>query len=411
MNHQESLAQLFRTEYRKIVSVLSKAFGIENIQIAEDIVSDAFLKANESWTHNGIPDNPGAWLYTVAKNQARDFLRREKLRREKVEKDLYHQTMSQEKLEIDLSESNIQDSQLKMMFAICHPSLPRESQIILALRILCGLGIEEIASALLMKKETVQKRLYRAKADIAKKNIPIQFPIQLKPRLENVWRTLYLLFNEGYYSASKNIQLRQELCLEAMHLALLLLDYPPTRLPPTYALLSLMCFHSSRLAARTNIQGQTILYADQNRDLWDQELIQQGEHFLNQSANGDQLHKYHLEAGIAYWHTQEDHIEKWENILQLYNYLLQVEYSPTIALNRTYALFRANGKVAALRELQKLNMEGNHFFHALLAEIYQSTEPGKAQLQLQKALKCCPNEREKLILENKYQQLSHKDPD
>jgi len=160
MTTSELIPNLFRTEYSKLVAVLCKAFGLSNIQVAEDIVSDTFLQATTTWKLKGIPENQIGWLYTVAKNKTRDYLRREKLRIEKIEPNLKHQQEKSYDIELDLSKENISDSQLRMIFAVCHPSIKKESQIILALRVLCGFGIPEIAAALLSNKETTNKRLY-----------------------------------------------------------------------------------------------------------------------------------------------------------------------------------------------------------------------------------------------------------
>jgi RNA polymerase sigma factor (sigma-70 family) len=377
----EILPQLFRTEFRKIVSVLSKLFGLEHIETAEDIVSDTFLQAAETWGKKGNPDNPTAWLYTVAKNKTKDYLKRNEIFSNKIITDLQKNSLEIFDLEIDLSNKNIEDSQLKMLFAICHPSIPKESQIGLSLRILLGLGIEEIAEAFMTGKETINKRLLRAKDKLREEKIKMEFPpkSELENRLEAVLKTLYLLFNEGYYSASKNTVLRKDLCLEAMQLTYLLTESETTNKPFTNALLALMCFHASRFEARIDSGGEIVLYDDQDTSLWDLGLIQKGEFYLNQSAKGKALSKYHLEAAIAYYHTQLDESKvKWNNILQLYNKLLQIEYSPLAALNRTFALSKAENNEIALKEALKLNLENNHLYNSLLGELYQENNYKKA---------------------------------
>ncbi len=408
MNYsKELIPNLFRTEYSKLVAVLCKVFGLENIQIAEDIVSDTFLLAAETWGMKGLPDNQVAWLYTVAKNRTRDYLRREKIRIEKVEPDIKHSQDKDYELEINLSQQNIEDSQLRMIFAICHPALASESQIALALRILCGFGINEIASALLTNKEIINKRLYRAKNSLRENNININFPEKeaINSRLDTVLTTLYLLFNEGYYSSSSDKILRKDLCLEAMRLTLLLTQKDKTNLPKVNALLSLMCFHASRFEARIDEKGAFVLYHEQDKSLWDKGLVEKGEQFLNASSTGEKLSKYHLEAAIAYWHTEEESEEKWENILQLYNYLLQIEYSPIAALNRTYALSQANGKAVAIKEALKINLDKNHLYHSLLAELYENLDVNKQLHHLQTALTLVKSEKEKNILLKKIEQV------
>jgi len=273
----------------------------------------------------------------------------------------------------------------------------------LALGILCGFGIDEISAAFLSNKETINKRLFRAKEKLRKENIKIEFPKQeeLPIRLETVLRTLYLLFNEGYYSISSNKTLRKDFCLEAMRLTLLLTQYPITDRPKVSALLSLMCFHASRFEARLDENDNFVLYNEQDRNLWDKELIIKGEHFLNASSTGDNLSKYHLEAAIAFWHTQEDNPEKWDNILQLYNYLLQVEYSPIAALNRTYALSRVEGKKQAITEALKINLQQNLLYHSLLADLYAEINADKRMEHLKLALSLAKSEQERKLIMDK----------
>ena len=408
MEQQELIPHLFRTEFRKITAVLCKLFGIAHIEVAEDIAGETFLSALEIWPYKGLPDNPTAWLYTVAKNKARNHIQRDKLFSEKIARQIKYSSSGPEAFEIDLSEKNISDSQLQMMFAVCNPVITPESQIALALRILCGFGIDEIATALLSNKETINKRLFRAKEKLRTENVKIEFPgdAEIDGRLDTVLTTLYLLFNEGYYSESCDSILREDLCAEAIRLTHLLIENKQTDLPAVNALLSLMCFQSSRFAARKNATGEVILYQDQDESLWDKELISKGVYFLNLSARGGEISKYHLEASIAWWHTiKEDTREKWENILQLFNQLLQIEYSPIAALNRTYALSKANSKAEAIVEAEKLNLTGNHFYFTLLGELYKDIDNDKANKNFQKALLLAKTQTDKQTIQKKITSL------
>ena len=410
MQQPELIPHLFRTEYRKIIAVLCKRFGFDQLETAEDIASDTFMSAAQTWALQGIPPQPVAWLYTVAKNKANNFLYRQATFNNKVVRETaaLEGASSSPEYDIDLSPQNINDSQLQMMFAICNPAIAPEAQIGLSLRILCGFGIEEIADAFLTSKETINKRLYRAKEKCREQNIPIELPglAEIDERLAAVLATIYLLFSEGYYSISNNNTLRKELCFEAMRLCYMLVENKYTNKPPVNALLSLMCFHASRFEARLNKDGELILYDDQDTSLWDADLISKGGYFLNCSANGNQLSKYHIEAAIAYWNTQkEDTKEKWESILQLYNRLLQIEYSPVAALNRTYALSKANGKQEAIIEAEKLNLTNNHFYYTLLGELYRGIDDSKATLQLQQALSLAKTQTDKQTIQKKLDQL------
>lgn len=408
MEQQELIPHLFRTEYRKIIAVLCKLFGISHIEIAEDIASDTFLVASETWSIKGLPENPTAWLYTVAKNKAKDYFKHDTIFNEKIIQQLKATAPETQEIEIDLSDKNITDSQLQMLFVTCHPCIPVEAQIGLSLRILCGFGINEIAAAFLTTKETINKRLFRAKEKLRLEKVKIE-PIinvannnEINKRLETVLTTLYLLYNEGYYSSSSELSVRKDLCLEAMRLTYLLIENKETNTPAVNALLSLMCFHSSRLEARTDENGDAILYHDQDTSRWNKALIAKGEHFLNLAAQGSVISKYHLEAGIAYWHTiPADTKEKWQRILQLYNQLLLLEYSPIAALNRTYALSKANGVEEAIPEAEKLKLTSSHWYYVLLGELYTSVNAKMAVSHFQAALNLATTARDKGIITKK----------
>ena len=408
MKQQELLPNLFRTEYRKIVSVLCKHFGFAQIEIAEDITSDTFFSAAQTWGLEGAPQNPTAWLYNVAKNKAKNLLHRNSTFENKIISQLKATPSIAIETEIDLSPQNINDSQLEMMFAICHPSISPEAQIGLSLRILCGFGIEEIADAFLANKETINKRLFRAKEKLREEKISIHSPdaSEVEERLPNVLTTIYLLFNEGYYSVSQNTTLRKDLCLEAMRLCTMLVENAMTNRPEVNALLSLMCFHASRFEARFTKSGELILYEEQDTTLWNSDLIRKGGYFFKCSATGNKISKYHLEAGIAYWNTQRaDTPEKWESILQLYNQLLQIAYSPIAALNRTYALSKANGKKEAIIEAEKLNLKDNHFYYVLLGELYTDIDSERAKLNFEKALSIAKTSTDKKSIQKKLASL------
>jgi len=406
---QQELKRLFKTEFAKMVAVISKLFGLEHIEIAEDIVSETFLQATESWSEKGLPPNPAAWLYTVAKQKTIYQFRRNKIFQSKVLPVLKTTQQNGEEItDMDFSQEHIKDSQLQMMFAVCDPAIASEAQIGLALRILCGFGIDEIAEAFLSNKETINKRLFRAKEKLRTENIRMKMPgeKEIPARLDNVLHIIYLLFNEGYYSKTQNQVLQKDLCVEAMRLAVMLTEYEKTNLPKTNALLALMCFHASRFDARQTNEDAMVLYEEQDKDLWDESLISQGIYFLDLSAEGNEISSYHLEARIAYWHcVKDDSKEKWEEILQLYNQLLLINYSPAVALNRTYALFKANGKHEALIEAEKLKLENNHFYFVLLGELYKGTDNEKGKENFQKAYALAKTVSEKQVIQNKLNQL------
>ncbi len=411
MNEQHYLKGIFQQEFAKMVAVISKLYGLQHIEIAEDIVSETFLLAAESWGMKGLPPNPVAWLYTVAKQKMLYHFRRSKIFEVNVAPEWKHSAaITIENDQPDFSEENIRDSQLQMLFAVCDPAIASEAQIGLALRILCGFGIEEIAEAFLTNKETINKRLYRAKERLRTEGIKMELPsaYQLQVRLDNVLHVIYLLFNEGYYSRSANGILRKELCIEAIRLGIMLTEYPLIDVPKTNALMALMCFHASRFDARQNSDDTIVLYDEQDDSMWNRELIDRGIVYLSKSATGPEISSYHLEARIAYWHCiKEDTQKKWEEILSLYDQLLQLNYSPTVALNRLFAIYKVQGADVALNEAAKLEIEHTHFYFVLLAELYKSKDTNKALASLEQALELAKTETERQLVKKKIEELRY----
>jgi RNA polymerase sigma factor (sigma-70 family) len=403
----EDLKNLFKEEFAKMVAVISRTFGLDHIELAEDLVSETFLQAAETWAIQGLPPNPQAWLYAVARQKTLYYLRRDKLFRSKVSPAV----AEEENLftpfpEPNFSGQNIKDSQLAMIFAVCVPAIAAEAQVGLALRILCGFGIDEIADAFFTNKETINKRLYRAKAKLRSEMITMELPLKamVSERLDNVLHIIYLLFNEGYYSRTKSETLRKELCFEGLRLGLLLTEFEVTNLPKTNALLALMCFHASRLSARQSSNDQLITYQMQDETLWDNDLINRGVYYLDRASQGNELSSYHIEAQIAYWHSfKDDTPKKWQAVLKLYDQLLLLNYSPAVALNRTYALYKAKGWRAALDEAESLKLENDHFYFVLLGELYKNESPAKARESFQRALVLAktPAEKKDILLKIK----------
>ncbi|MGA9650573.1 RNA polymerase sigma factor [Pedobacter sp.] len=410
MKDAELIPHLFRTEYRKIVSVLCYLFGIEHIETAEDIVSETFLVASETWSVKGIPEKPAAWLYTVAKNKTRNFLKRNAIFEQKlIEQARLGHGGDYEEINVDLSEKNINDSQLAMMFTVCVPSISKESQISLALNLLCGFGVQEIADGFLTGKDTIYKRIKRAKEKLKSDGIKIEPPriSEINQRLETVLTAIYLLFSEGYYSVSNDITLRKDVCAEAMRLNHLLIENKNTDVPASNALLSLMYFHASRFDARTDELGSAILYEDQDENRWNRQLITQGIYYLNRASKGEKLTKYHLEAGIAYWHThKKDTSEKWENILELYNKLIILEYSPIVAMNRTFAVAKVMGKEKAITEAEKLRLVDNHLYFSLLGNLYTDIDNNKALAYFQTAKSLATTTADKTMIAQSIRKIN-----
>ncbi|MEO5979373.1 MAG: sigma-70 family RNA polymerase sigma factor [Chryseolinea sp.] len=409
MSTEDLIPHLFRTEYRKIVSVLCRRFGFDEIEIAEDIASETFLTASQAWGIEGIPPNPVGWLYTVAKNKAANQLQRRKLFENKISSDFAYSLIAPaNEIDIDLSPQHIEDSQLQMMFSLCHPELNAETQVGLCLRILCGFGIEEIADAFLTGKETINKRLLRGKERLRAAKIEIRMPeqVEIEARLESVLTTIYLLFNEGYYSISKNQTLRKDLCLEAIRLCTMLVENAQTDRPEVNGLLSLMCFHISRFDARLDGSGEIVLYNEQETSSWNNDWISKGGYFLIRAGRGQKLYSYHIEAAIAYWSTRkEDTMEKWKQVLKLYDELLLIKYSPAAALNRVYALSKVEGTASAIKEALKLEFTENHFYYSLLGEFYLNVDREKAKEYFRLALSIAKSSSDKLSIRKRLASL------
>lgn len=408
-SHNEILPHLFRQEYAKMTAVLCRHFGLKHIEVAEDIASDTFLKASEHWAINGIPENPAAWLYKVAKNKARDYFKHISVFETKIKNEIEQEQLGHEN-DWEFSQQVISDSQLAMIFAVCNPANNPESQIALALQILCGFSVDEIANAFITKAETVKKRLQRARENLRNDNFQIKTLTEheIRSRQEIVLQTLYLLFNEGYFSKSNNQFIRNEFCSEAIRLNLVLTENFLTNTPDANALLALMCFQSSRIEARINNKGEAVLFDDQDQSLWDQSLIEKGNYYLVNATNQNEISKYHLEAGIAYWHTTGSK-DKWEHILQLYNQLILIEYSPVTALNRTFALSKLYGYEQAISEAQKLDLPENNQYHELLGYLYAPSNARAAIVHYERAIELTKSETGKQALRREIKRLEMKD--
>lgn len=403
MIHDELIPHLFRTEFARITAVLAKLFGAGRLELAEDIAGETFLAAMETWPYRGVPAHPAAWLYRVARNKAITHLRRDALFAHSIAPRLKAGESTTGLPEIDLSASHIADSQLQMLFAVCHPSISGEAQVALALRVLCGFGIDEIANAFLINRETIKKRLARARQTLRDEQITIEMPgpDEVSCRLDTVLTTLYLVYSEGCYSESTDTMLREELCLEAMRLTRLLTEHAYTNLPQVKALLALMCFHASRFPSRRSGNGEMILYDEQDASLWNRDLITQGVRLLHAASRGTQLSKYHIEASIAYWHTVEESPDKWESILQLYNQLLCVQYSPVAALNRAFAVWKVQGPQCAIDAAIGLPLNGYRYYHVLLGELYSGVDDMKARFHLQEALRLAISPADQVLLQRR----------
>ena len=401
---------LFRHESGKMIAVLSRLLGLQHLELAQDIVQDTLLQAMSSWSYGQVPDNPAGWLHKVARNKAIDWLRREKRFRE-ISPDYARLVQSEWTLAPAMHqlflEEEIGDSQLRMIFAACHPSIPEESQIAFTLKVLCGLSVSEIARAFLCPEDTITKRIYRAREKIRTEKIELHVPQgeELAARLDVVLKSLYLLFNEGYNSSQPDLLIREDLCEEAMRLCQLIAMHPLTRRPGVFALLSLFFFKASRLRTRLDDQGHIIILKYQDRKKWDRQLIRKGFDQLEMAAEPFEVSAYHLEAAIASVHAAAPSFEEtdWTSIYHLYEILYQLQPNPVVALNKAIASAYAISRQHALAELQKIKgLERHHLYFASLGEIHlEMNDHQKAKENFQQALMLTSSQQEKQLLEAK----------
>lgn len=403
---------LFRREAGKMVSYLTKMFGLHHLDFAEDVVQDALCKALETWSTHGFPDNPSAWLMRVARNRAIDLIKRDNRFRD-LTPDLTQFLKLQEAPPEDAPdfEKEIQDDQLRLMFSCCHPDLSIEAQVTLILKTLCGFSISEIAHALLASKDSIEKRLVRARKLFRRSGnlVEITNAVEVSQRIESVYHVIYLLFNEGYHGSHSKQRVREDLCFEAIRLTLLLSEHPKGKTPKTHALLALFCFHAARLSSRMEDDGSLIQLEIQDRSKWDQDLMSQGFHYLEKASMGNDLSEYHLEAGIASLHCASLTYEttNWTQILELYDLLYQLKPSPIVALNRAIALGKARGPEAglvALRQISDLAKLKNYpFYPAAQGEFHLlAGSPGEAAKHFSQAIKQARNPSETNFFERKF---------
>jgi len=407
----------FRHEAGKIVSTLTRIFGIEHLNRAEDVVQETLVRALQTWPYYGIPKNPSAWITQVAKNLALDLIRRDKVFRLK-ENEIAH-LMEQvcaasPAVVLEPGENGIADDRLRMMFTCCHPLIPQEMQVALALKTLCGFSPAEIARAFLTSEAAIAKRLTRAKQKIREARIAFEIPAgeELTRRLDGVLQSLYLLFNEGYKASGGKHLIRAELCHEAIRLTTLLAEHPAGNQPRSHALLALMLLNGARLPARLDRDGNILRLEEQNRSSWDQPMIAHGLFHLVQSANGDEVSGYHLQAAIAACHcaAQDYPSTDWPRILSLYDRLIELDNSPIVALNRAVAVANVHGPRAGIEAVEAMcnrqQLDCYYLLYAVLGEFEADLAHRETAMKhFQKALELATIKSEQIFLSKKLQEL------
>jgi len=396
-----------------MVATLTGIFGIEHLTLAEDVVQEALARALQTWPFYGVPKNPSAWIMRASRNLALDVVRRQKVFREKEAEII--RLMDRESLAPDaaiLADQEIADDRLRMMFVCCHPLIPTEAQVALALKTLCGFSPAEIAKAFLTTEAAIAKRLTRAKQKIRDTKIPFAIPAgaELARRLDGVLQSLYLLFNEGYKASSGDSLTREDLCREAIRLTGLLAEHAAGHQPRTHALLALMLLNAARLPTRVDTDGNLLRLQEQDRTRWDQPMIARAMLHFAQSAAGEAITEYHLQAGIAACHgTAKDYASTdWRQILELYDRLIEFDDSPVVALNRAVALAELHGPqagieaVSAIQNLQSL--ESYYLLYAVLGEFEARLNHSQAAAaHFRKSLQLAEIKSEQVFLSKRLQ--------
>ena len=388
------------------------------MHLAEDVVQEALIRALQTWPYYGIPEKPVAWITQTAKNLALDLIRRETRFRNKQPEIIRMIEEWSTDSSADLLQSidsGMQDDRLRLIFVCCHPAIPPEAQIALALKTLCGFNAIEIAKAFLTTEAAINKRLTRARQSIRRLKIQFEIPKAsvLSERLDAVQKTLYLLFNEGYkVSAGENL-IREELCFEAIRLTSMLAEHRIGNGPETYALLALMLFNAARLSSRVDTVGNLLRLNEQDRSKWNQAMIARGMLCLSQSASGDELTPYHLQAAIAALHcAAPDYASTdWKQILSLYDQLVQLDDSPIVALNRAVAVAEVHGPQAGIEAVEAIPKAGKlksyYLFYAILGEFESKLNNFATAINyLQKAHRLTNVKSEHILLAKKIKDLN-----
>ncbi len=412
-NIEQQVTHLFRHEWGKLVAVLTKLFGPQNLQLAEDVVQDTLLKAFNNWKIHGLPQNPSAWLFTAARNKAIDVIRQQK-RGHAFSKNLLPILQSEYSLVptvLDMVNTNtIDDDQLRMMFVCCHPAISAEAQVSLILKTLCGFSITEIAKAFVTGYDTIEKRLYRARQSFREHNVTFELPsaIEIDSRSDNVLMAIYLLFNEGYNSTHHENLIRNDLINEAMRLCELIIRNPVVKHANTNALMALICFTTSRNDARLDADGNILLLRQQDRTKWNSTLIEKGIYHLEAATGDETFSKYHLEAGIAYEHIRAvdyDHTN-WKNILQCYDLMCKYYPSPVAELNRAIVIGELHGALEGIKIIESITqisvLKNYYLLPATLGEFHlQLQQYDKAKKYFEQAIGLTHSAAEKKLLQQK----------
>ena len=406
----QQLDHLFRASYSKLISSFLSRFGTENLEHSENAIMEAYYKALKVWPYKGIPDNPDGWLYKTAYRVLLDIFRKQKVVLEKQALPLREDEVNE-----DMNDAMaIEDPELKLLFLICHPALKKEDQLAFMLKTLAGFGDQEISNALMLKKSTIKKRLLRARAALKEQNIQFEWPSnnELKERLSMVHKSLYLLFNEGFYSSHPEFWIRKDLCLEAMRFCKYLVDHEIGN-SETHGLMALMCYHISRYEARISKDGHIVLLADQDRSKWDPYFIKLGNHYLGKSAKiSNEKSRYQIEAFISAQHCMAESVEKtnWKILKELYEALYVKYGQEQILLNLVMVCLYLKEVEYAKKLFEQLKIEefktNKSIYYMVGLKLYEKLKDQfQVELMLERAIQSSTNPRETNFLNNQLKEI------
>jgi RNA polymerase sigma-70 factor (ECF subfamily) len=414
LNSPVLLEHLFRRQAGRIASWLTGLLGSQHLQLAEDSVQESMLRAAQTWPFQGVPEKPEAWLFRVAHNHAISMLRRGSRFEDKGGEfiaALEAEAQRSENIEV---EQSLRDDELRMIFMCCHPELARDARVALSLKLVCGFSVDEIARIFMTEESTVAQRLVRAKRLIRERNLPLLMPHQagLQERINSVLEVIYLMFSGGYAAHTGEELIRRDVCLEALRLGQLIAASSMAA-PRVDALVALMALQAARLPARTDSAGDLVLLEEQDRSLWDKELIALGFHYFERAIAGEVVSEWHMQAAIAatYASAKSSETIDWSTILEHYDHLLEMTASPVVALNRAVVVVKVHGAEAALAALAPLEdhaaMRGYHLLPAVRGHVL--TELGRfaeAQAAFSAALQCDCAEPERRFLQRQLEKCT-----
>ena len=401
----------FRREYGNLVATLCRRVGLERLEDVEDAVQAAMVAALRHWTIDGLPDSPSAWMYRTAHNELmtrlRTQIRRQQILHERMVEDSHNESSTD-----SLLPGELRDNLLRMLFVCCDESIPLESQLVLALKILCGFDVREISTRLFASQSNVYKRLGRAREQLRSIGRPVfeLTPQHLTSRLASVLNVLYVMFTEGYLSSHSELAVRRELCLESIRLSQLLVEHPSGQTAESFALLALMHLHVARMASRDDARGGLLLLEEQDRRLWDRERMREGLYWLATAATGNRFSRYHAEAGIAAEHCLAPSFAetRWDRIVENYEILERITGSPLHRINRAVALAEWKGPhdgLALLRDLEPPTwLTGSYYWTAVLADLHRRCGHNREALRYRDlAIRSAPSQQVRELLERRLQ--------